>query len=399
MNSIEESFVSRTAIDALLEESDSKIEETIRGLKDFLVNIDGAVRKFLPLAVSSLGTDNEALLIPANILPNHNAQQTKICFKTCYKSEGKSLISNYLTAVQEAVNEIRQDLASKTALFEDAQSFLKRYRQVVTRSRVIRAEANNIYGDDNKNFAVDDGLIYEANSLSARDSKNIGLEMTQEYDDFGIPTDPLIDESSDNTDKDMNSGKYDNVDSRSKKVDELPELDESRSSGTDNKKPSSSADSDILFSSSIKSSAETNLLVPKSNVRNSKVREGDLDYLEPSHYESFRNLMGKQKIKNANAKKQFKAWLLEQIQLMAGNDLTGRTKEILQVDKYFIRLKIHYNMSFEDVCKKFVRFFPVAFRYTSEEWNAMVSEASRDSTSKRARFSQKDLYQLYDMKK
>ena len=307
MNSIEETFVSRTAIDALLEEGDSKIEDTIRGLKDFLVDIDKAVGKFLPLAVSSLGTDNEALLIPANILPNHNVQQTKICFKLSYKSEGKSLISNYLTAVQEAVNGIRQDLASKTALFEDAQSFLKRYRQVVTRSRIIRAEANNIYGVDNKNFAGVDGLSYEANSLSARDSKNIGLEMTQEYDDFGIPTDPLIDESSENTDKDMNSGKYDNVDSRSKKVDEHPELDESRSSGTDNKKPPSSADSDILFSSSIKSSAETNLLVPKSNVRNSKVREGDLDYLEPSHYESFRNLMGKQKIKNNNAKKQFKA--------------------------------------------------------------------------------------------
>ena len=69
MNSVEESLVSRTAIDALLEESDSKIDETIRGLKDFLVNIDGAVRKLLPLAVYLLGTDNEALLIPANILP------------------------------------------------------------------------------------------------------------------------------------------------------------------------------------------------------------------------------------------------------------------------------------------------------------------------------------------
>ena len=68
MNCVEESLVSRTAIDALLEESDSKIDETIRGLKDFLVNIDGAVRKLLPLAVSLLGTDNEALLIPANIL-------------------------------------------------------------------------------------------------------------------------------------------------------------------------------------------------------------------------------------------------------------------------------------------------------------------------------------------
>ena len=140
------------------------------------------------------------------------------------------------------------------------------------------------------------------------------------------------------------------------------------------------------------------MLVPKSNVRNSKVREGDLDYREPSHYESFRNLMGKQKIKNANAKKQFKAWLLEQIQLMAGNDLTGRTKEILQVDKYFIRLKIHYNMSFEDVCKKFARFFSVGFRYTSEEWSSMVTEASRNHTSKRARFSQKGLYQHYDIK-
>ena len=62
------------------------------------------------------------------------------------------------------------------------------------------------------------------------------------------------------------------------------------------------------------------------------------------------------------------------------------------------KLKIHYNMSFEDVCKKFVRFFPVAFRYTSEEWSAMVTEASRDHTSKRARFSQKDLYQLYEIK-
>ena len=266
-----------------------------------------------------------------------------------------------MTSIQEAVNEIRQDLASKKAMFEDARSFLRRYRQVVTSSRVIRAEVNNIYGDDNKNFAVGDGLSYEANSLSARDSKNIGLEMTQEYDDFGIPTDPLIDESCENTDKDMNTSKNDNVDSHSKKLDGLPKLDESRSSCTDNKKPSSSAVSDILFSSSIKSSAETNLLVPKSNVRNSKVREGDLDYREPSHYESFRNLMGKQKIKNANAKKQFKAWLLEQIQQMAGNDLTGRTKEILQVDNYFIRLKKHYDLSFEDVCKEFARFLSVGF--------------------------------------
>ena len=40
MNSVEESLVSRTAIDALLEESDSKIDETIRGLKDFWVDID-----------------------------------------------------------------------------------------------------------------------------------------------------------------------------------------------------------------------------------------------------------------------------------------------------------------------------------------------------------------------
>ena len=90
MNSVEESLVSRTAIDALFEESDSKIDETIRRLKDFLVDIDGAVRKLLPLAVSLLGTDNEALLIPANIPPGHNAWNTKILFCSCYKTEGKS---------------------------------------------------------------------------------------------------------------------------------------------------------------------------------------------------------------------------------------------------------------------------------------------------------------------
>ena len=227
MNNVEESLVSRTAIDALLEESDSKIDETIRGLKEFLVNIDGAVRKFLPLAVSSLGTDNEALLIPANILPGLNALSTKICFRTCYKGEGKLLVSNYLTAVQEAVNEIRQDLASKKAMFEDARSFLRRYRQVVTSSRVIRAEMNNSYGDDNKNFTVDDGLIYEANSLiPARNAKNSDLEMTHEYEEFRIPTDPLIDESCENTDKVMTTGKNDNIDSHSKELNGLPKIDE-----------------------------------------------------------------------------------------------------------------------------------------------------------------------------
>ena len=117
MNGVEETLVSQTAIDALLEESDSKIDETIRGLKDFLVNIDGAVQKLLPLGVSLLCTDNEALLIPANILPGHNALNTKILFRSCYKADGKKLISNYLTSIQEAVNEIRQDLASKKAMF------------------------------------------------------------------------------------------------------------------------------------------------------------------------------------------------------------------------------------------------------------------------------------------
>ena len=78
MNSAEELLVSRTTIEALLEESDSKIDETIRGLKDFLVDIDGAVRKLLTLSVSLLGTDHKELLIPANILPGHNALNTKI---------------------------------------------------------------------------------------------------------------------------------------------------------------------------------------------------------------------------------------------------------------------------------------------------------------------------------
>ena len=54
---------------------------------------------------------------------------------------------------------------------------------------------------------------------------------------------------------------------------------------------------------------------------------------------------------NANAKKEFKVCLLEQIHQMVGNDLTGRTKEILQVDNYYIRLKKYNDLSFEDSCK------------------------------------------------
>ena len=403
MNSVEESLVSRTAIDALLEESDSKIDETIRGLKDFLVNIDGAVRKLLPLAVSLLGTDNEALLIPANILPGHNALNTKILFRSCYKADGKKLISNYLTSIQESVNQIRQDLASKKAMFEDARSFLMRYRQVVTSSRVIR-EMNNSYGHDNKNFAVDDGLIYEENLLNpARNAKNSNPEMTHEYEEFRIPTfpsntDPLIDESCENTDEIMTTSKNDNIDSHSKELNGLPKIDENSSSCTDNKTASSSTVSDILFSSSKRSFEETNSLAPKSNVRNIKVRETDLDHRDPSHYESFRALMSKRKIKNSNAKKEFKLWLLQQIHEMVGNDLTGRTEEILKVDNYHIRLKEHYDLSFENFCKVYARSFSVGFRYSSEDWSSMVAEASRKNASKRARFSQKEQYQHYDIK-
>ena len=60
---------------------------------------------------------------------------------------------------------------------------------------------NNSYGHDNKNFAVDDGLIHEENLLNpARNAKNNNPEMTHEYEEFRIPsfpsnTDPLFDES------------------------------------------------------------------------------------------------------------------------------------------------------------------------------------------------------------
>ena len=175
-------------------------------------------------------------------------------------------------------------------------------------------------------------------------------------------------------------------------------LIENSSSCTDNKKASGSTVSDILFSSSKRSFEETNSLAPKSNVRNIKVRETDLDHRNPSHYESFRALMSKRKIENSNAKKEFKLWLLQQIHEMVVNDLTGRTEEILKVDNYHIRLKEHYDLSFEDFCKVYARFFSVGFRYTSEDWSSMVAEASRKNASKRARFSQKEQYQHYDIK-
>ena len=117
--------------------------------------------------------------------------------------------------------------------------------------------------------------------------------MTHEYEEFRIPTlpsntDPLIDESCENTDKIMTTSKNDNIDSHSKELNGLPKVDENSSSCTNNKKVSGSTVSDILFSSSKRSFEETYSLAPKSNVRNIKVRETDLDHRNPSHYESFR---------------------------------------------------------------------------------------------------------------
>ena len=100
--------------------------------------------------------------------------------------------------------------------------------------------------------------------------------------------------------------------------------------------------------------------------------------------------MSKRKIKNSNAKKEFKLWLLQQIHEMVGNDLTGRTEEILKVDNYHIRLTEHYDLSFEKFCQVYASSFSVGFRYSSVDWSSMVAEASRKNVSKRARFSQKE---------
>lgn len=122
--------------------------------------------------------ENDAILIPENMTKGYNVTSTKIHFRTCYKSEGKILVRNYLTSLQVAVGNTKKYIASRRVMFDDAREFLRQYQHVVGNSRILHTWDNDNYDysnveRDNRDFVEGKNIFIVDNASNEQENSHI----------------------------------------------------------------------------------------------------------------------------------------------------------------------------------------------------------------------------------